>query len=70
MQKNLKNLDVKSLKEIYSRESQLLKEALLKGASWEDVKEIRRKVTELSILIHKKTSPDLFTHTKGSDQEM
>ena len=46
--------DVDTLRTMYDRESGALKAALLKGTIWEDLREQRLKVTELSIALHKK----------------
>ena len=56
MQKDLENLDLDSLKEIHLQKSQLLQEALLNGYSWAEVQELRKSITNLSILIHKKNN--------------
>jgi hypothetical protein len=53
MQKNLWALDLNILKMMYEKEAMSLKNALLSGSSWEDVRDQRRKVTEISIAIHK-----------------
>lgn len=53
MEKNLCGLDLNILKSMYEKEASVLKNSLLNGASWEEVKEQRRKVTEISIAIHK-----------------
>ena len=53
MDKNLCGLDLNILKTMYDKEAGVLKNALLNGASWDEVKELRRKVTEISIAIHK-----------------
>lgn len=47
-------LDVNILKMLFEKEFFKLKEALLKGIAWDDLKEQRQKVTELSIALHKK----------------
>lgn len=49
------DLDVEALKMLYEQESLNLKAALLRGTSWNDLKDQRQKVTELSIVLHKKT---------------
>ena len=53
MDKNLCGLDLNILKTMYEKEATVLKNALLNGASWEEVKDQRRKVTELAIAMHK-----------------
>ena len=53
MEKNLWGLDLNMLKIMYDNEASILKNALLNGASWEEVKDQRRKVTELAIAVHK-----------------
>jgi len=53
MERKLWGLDLNILKNMYDREAASLKTALLNGASWDEVKDQRRKVTELSIAIHK-----------------
>jgi hypothetical protein len=53
MDKNLWGLDLKILKTMYDKEAAILKNSLLNGASWDEVKDQRRKVTEISIAMHK-----------------
>lgn len=47
-------LDVNVLRILYEKESAALKASLIKGTLWDDLKEQRQKVTELSIALHKK----------------
>lgn len=54
MNSNWDELDAESLKKMYNAESAKLKDALLNGSSWEETRDQRRKVTELSIALHKK----------------
>lgn len=63
MDKNLCGLDVNLVKTIYEKEAITLKNALLNGASWEEVKDQRRKVTELAIALHK------LRHSSGNPAE-
>ena len=43
-----------SLKNNYEKELANLKALLLGGSSWDDMKDQRKKVTELAIALHKK----------------
>jgi hypothetical protein len=54
MEMEWNEFDVDSLKAMYDQEAAALKSALLKGTSWNDLKEQRQIVTELSIALHKK----------------
>jgi hypothetical protein len=54
MEMNWSELDVDSLREVYETEASRLKTSLLNGASWEEMKDQRKKVTELAIALHKK----------------
>lgn len=54
MEPNWSELNVDALEVLYENEASALRTALLNGASWEDVKDQRKKVTELSIALHKK----------------
>ena len=54
MEMKCNEFDVDTLRTMYDRESAALKAALLKGTTWEDLREQRLKVTELSIALHKK----------------
>lgn len=47
-------LNLDELREVYEKESALLKTSLLNGSSWDELKEQRQKVTELAIALHKK----------------
>lgn len=54
MEMNWSELDVDSLRKIYETEAARLKASLISGSSWEDMKDQRKKVTELAIALHKK----------------
>lgn len=47
-------MELEALRALFERESNGLKTALLNGATWEEVQEQRKKVTELSIALHRK----------------
>lgn len=51
---NWGELSTDALRELYEKESTDLKKALLNGSTWDEVKDQRRKVTELAIALHKK----------------
>jgi hypothetical protein len=46
--------DLGTLKSLYEKEKADLTDSLLKGVSWESLRDQRRSVTELAIVIHKK----------------
>ena len=48
------NDDFDSLRTLYEKENEELKTRLLNGALWEEVKDQRLRITELSIALHKK----------------
>lgn len=48
-------MDADGLRLMFEQESSKLKAALIKGVPWDDLKDQRQKVTELSIALHKKT---------------
>jgi len=54
MDMNWSDLDADDLKAAYEKESAKLKASLLNGSSWEEMKDQRKKVTELAIALHKK----------------
>jgi hypothetical protein len=54
MNLDLSGLDLDTLKAMYEKEEMNLKTKLLNGALWEEVKEQRKTVTELSIALHRK----------------
>ncbi|MGZ5287294.1 MAG: hypothetical protein ACXWB9_08930 [Flavisolibacter sp.] len=54
MDKFLMALDLKTLKVLHDREASKLKNALINGASWEDLQDQRSLVTEITIVIHQK----------------
>jgi hypothetical protein len=54
MEMKWNEFDADALKTMYDQESAALKSALLRGTPWEDLREQRLKVTELSIALHKK----------------
>ncbi|MCW3074246.1 MAG: hypothetical protein JWP69_1315 [Flaviaesturariibacter sp.] len=47
-------LELDTLKNMYSNAAADLKKALLEGASWHEMKELRQDVTELEIALYKK----------------
>jgi hypothetical protein len=63
METNWSDLDVDTLREAYEKESAQLKASLLSGTSWEDMKDQRKKVTDLAIALHKKL------HNSGNPAE-
>jgi hypothetical protein len=54
MNYNLSDYDIDSLKALYEKENEVLQTRLLSGEAWEEVKDQRQKVTEISIALHKK----------------
>lgn len=54
MELNWSEMDVDALRLAYEEEASKLKAALLNGASWEEMKDQRKAVTELAIALHKK----------------
>ena len=54
MYQNLSELNLESLKALYDEENEKLQARLLSGAVWEEVKEERDNITELSIALHRK----------------
>ena len=54
MRSRFRELDFEAVNALYEGEKQRLTEALLNGASWEEVQEQRRLVTLLAIERHKK----------------
>lgn len=54
MKRNLANLSIKALEEMYLRETQVLKIRLLKGAFLKDITKQRNKTIELALAIHHK----------------
>lgn len=53
MQLDITNSDLQTLLALYNHEIDKLKEKLLNGETWEDVKPVRRNITELAIAIQK-----------------
>ena len=51
---NLCSYDLPILKVMYEKEAEVLQKALLSGATWDEVREQRKKVTDLAIAMHKK----------------
>ena len=54
MEINWMGLGVDELRHVYETESSKLKASLLSGVSWDELKDQRKKVTELAIALHKK----------------
>lgn len=53
MQPDITNKDLQTLLTLYNQEIDKLKEKLLNGESWENLKPVRRNITELATAIHK-----------------
>lgn len=47
-------LDIPTLRSLYEAESGRLKTALINGAAWDDTFELRQRVTDLAIALHRK----------------
>jgi hypothetical protein len=58
MENSLAHLDLASLQDLHRRESARLNELLINGALWDEVRELKLKVTDLAIAIHKKRKED------------
>jgi hypothetical protein len=54
MRSRFREVDFEALNAMYENEKQKLTDALLSGASWEEVQDQRRLVTTLAIERHKK----------------
>ena len=54
MRSRFRELDFEAVNALYESEKHKLTEALLNGASWEEVQDQRRLVTSLAIERHKK----------------
>lgn len=63
METNWSEMDLDSLRDVYEKESAKLKASLLSGTSWDEMKDQRKKVTELAIALHKKM------HVSGNPAE-
>ncbi|MFL5809582.1 MAG: hypothetical protein ACJ749_08675 [Flavisolibacter sp.] len=66
MNHELSNLDLYTLKAMYDHQEAELTSKLLSGALWNELKEERRKLTEIAIVMHKKAkvlslNPEGFT---------
>jgi hypothetical protein len=53
MQLDITNKDLPTLLTLYNQEIEKLKEKLLNGESWENLRVVRRNITELAIAIQK-----------------
>ena len=53
MDRSLSGIDVDTLRALYESESARLRKALLEGASWDDLRDQRKNVTELAAALHK-----------------
>ena len=55
---NFRYMSMEDLANMYLKADKELKEALLNGANWEDIREKRRIHTELSIAVNRMRSPE------------
>jgi hypothetical protein len=53
MQTEIKDHDLQTLLVLYNQEIDMLKEKLLNGETWDNLKKHRKNITELAIAIHK-----------------
>ena len=67
MEKNLRGLDLLTLKGLHEREAEELNNALLRGADWEDVRDLRQRVTDLAIAMHEKRQLGVTDHPASHD---
>jgi len=51
MDRNLESLDVNMLKSLYERETDELNASLLNGISWNELKDQRKKVTDIAMAL-------------------
>ncbi len=66
MYQELWSHDLDSLKKMFVSESRELTEALLQGADWEEVEDKRRLVTQLSLVIDRKSEGINFNPAENS----
>ena len=62
MEKDYQLFDLPVLRSMLAREEREFSRALLRGASWTDVQDQKRRITELSIAIHHRLHPVTTTH--------
>ena len=55
---DLSNYNLDSLRALYEKESEVLQSRLLNGELWDEVRDLRVRVTELSIALHQKLQSD------------
>ena len=71
MHRNLSELNLENLRALYDEENEKLQARLLSGALWEEVKEERENITELSIALHRKlTALHALNPAEFSSSEM
>jgi hypothetical protein len=60
MKRDWDNLDINQLQHLYKQNAEQLEYRLLRGASWQEVNDQRRDVTELAIEIFQRLNPTSF----------
>jgi len=65
MENAFESLDLNTLKQLYEKEAGTLRTALINGASWDEMRLQRIKVTELAIELHRKRQGT--EHPAGND---
>lgn len=53
-------MDIEKLRMLYREEERQLEEKLLAGNTWEELREERKRIGELSTIIYKKLNSDHF----------
>ena len=66
MNSEMYGLDLDALQNMYQAEANRLNAELLSGASWESVREQKKRVIDLAIIIHKKKNPQHFNPAEFS----
>jgi hypothetical protein len=66
MDSEMYGLDLDVLQKMYQAEANRLNAELLSGASWESVREQKKRVIDLAIIIHKKKNPQYFNPAEFS----
>jgi hypothetical protein len=66
MQSDTTNKDLLTLLALYNHELETLKEKLLNGESWDNLRPTRRNITELAMTIHRSHNYDVFSKTLSS----
>ena len=63
------NLDINQLQYLYQESSRQLERSLLRGSSWQEIRDQRNDVTELAVAIYQRLNPKAVNPAEQSSRK-